>query len=58
MSVCPPCKAAGNLLTKGETAKAIANHQLCQDVQETSGTTWCDCQHQTDHSVLATRSDG
>ena len=52
MTVCPPCKHAGNLLTQGETAKAAASHQLCQKVQETAGRTWCDCQHQSDHSVL------
>lgn len=52
MTVCDPCKHAGNLLAKGFPDEAARNHALCQKVQETAGQTWCDCAHQADHSVL------
>ena len=52
MSICAPCKFAGKLLGEGKIKEAVANHQLCQDVQAEAGTTWCDCQHQTTHSVV------
>lgn len=58
MPICPPCKFAGTLLTAGKADQAVANHDLCIKIQSESGTTWCDCQHKTGHSVIATRSDG
>lgn len=45
MSICEPCRKGATLLGEDASA-AISWHEECP------GGTWCDCQHQVDHTVL------